>query len=94
VLIPLAVTIFVLKLVLSTLEAAAMPFVRPLLKTAPQFVLVLIAVAFMAVFIYLTGLIASHIIGQRVIRWGETVLLSPTSATGGGNRFFLACWKA
>jgi uncharacterized membrane protein len=75
VLIPLAVTIFVLKLVFSALEAAAMPFVRPLLKTAPQSVLVLIAVAFMAVFIYLTGLIASHIIGQKVIRWGETVLL-------------------
>lgn len=75
VLIPLAVTIFVLKLVFSTLEAAAMPFVRPLLKSAPQFVLVFIAVVFMVVFIYLIGLIASHIVGQRFIRWGETILL-------------------
>jgi len=75
VLIPLAVTIFVLKLVFSTLEAVAMPFVRPLLKTAPQFVLVLIVLVFMAVFVYLIGLIASHIVGQKVIRWGETVLL-------------------
>ncbi len=75
VLIPLAITVFVLNLVFSTLAVAAMPFVRPLLKTAPQFVLVLIAVAFMAVLVYLTGLIASHIIGQRMIRWGETLLL-------------------
>lgn len=69
VLVPLAVTIFVLKLVLSTLEAAAMPFVRPLLKTAPQFVLVVMAVVFMVAFIYLIGQIASHIVGQRLIRW-------------------------
>ncbi len=61
VLIPLAVTFFVLKLVFSTLEAAAMPFVRPLLKTAPQFVLVLIVLVFMAAFVYLIGLISSHI---------------------------------
>ena len=75
VLIPLAVTLFVLKVVLSTLESAAMPFVRPLLKTAPQFVLVVIAVVFMVTVIYLIGQIASHIVGQRVIRWGEALLL-------------------
>lgn len=75
VLIPLAVTVFVLRLVLSTLEAAAMPFIKPLLKTAPRFVLVLIAVVFMVVFIYLIGQIASHIVGQRLIRWGEALLL-------------------
>ncbi len=74
-LIPLAVTVFVLKLVLSTLESAAMPFVRPLLSTAPRFMLVIIAVVLMGVFIYLIGLIASHIVGQRVIRWGEAWLL-------------------
>ena len=75
VLIPLAVTIFVLKLVFSTLEATAMPFIRPLLKTAPQSVLVLIAIAFMTLFIYLIGLIASHIVGQKFIRLGESILL-------------------
>lgn len=75
VLIPLAVTIFVLKLVFSTLEATAMPFVKPLLKTAPQFVLVLISVIFMTAFIYLIGQIASHIVGQRMIRLGESILL-------------------
>ncbi len=75
VLIPLAVTVFVLKLVISALEGAAMPFVRPLLKTAPRFVLVIIAVVLMVAFIYLIGQIASHIVGQRVIRWGEAVLL-------------------
>ncbi|HAS81625.1 MAG TPA: hypothetical protein DCS43_02830 [Verrucomicrobia bacterium] len=75
VLIPLAVTLFVLKVVLSTLESAAMPFVRPLLKTAPQSVLVVMAIVFMVTVIYLIGQIASHIVGQRVIRWGEALLL-------------------
>jgi uncharacterized membrane protein len=75
VLIPLAVTLFMLKLMLSALEALAMPFVRPLLKTAPQSVLMIIAVSIMVLLIYLVGQIASHMVGQRVIRWGEAILL-------------------
>lgn len=75
VLIPLAVTVFVLKLVFSTLASAALPLGRPFFRDAPPVLLALLACVVMVLLIYLVGQIATHIVGQRLIRWGESILL-------------------
>jgi len=75
VLIPLAVTLFVLRLVFSALISFALPVVQPLLKDAPPIVLLSIALLVMIVLIYVVGQITTHIVGRRMIKWGESVLL-------------------
>lgn len=75
ILIPLGVTLFVLKLIFTSLEAMAFPFVAPLLQGLPHSLIVLIAIAMMLTVIYMTGQIATFFIGQRMIRWGESLLL-------------------
>lgn len=74
-LVPLAVTIFVLKLVLKGLTAFALPVMRPLLVELPEYLLVLLALAASVTLIYLVGLVTTHIIGRRLIQMGETLLL-------------------
>jgi len=75
VLIPLAVTLFVLNLFFTSLTAFVRPVMHPWVGELPEYVLTLIAFLVTAVLIYLVGLITNHIIGRRVIHWGESLLM-------------------
>ena len=75
VLIPLAITLFVLNLFYSSLTAFVRPVMHPWIGDLPEQVLTLIALFATVAFIYLVGLITTHIIGRRVIHWGESLLL-------------------
>jgi len=75
VLIPLAVTLFILNLCFSSLTSFVRPVMRPWLGELPEYILTLIALATTVVVIYIAGLITTHIIGRRLILWGETLLM-------------------
>lgn len=75
VLIPLAVTFFILNLLFSTFTAFARPLLRPWTDKLPNYILTLIALVVTVVLIYLVGVIATHLVGRRLIHWGETILM-------------------
>lgn len=75
VLVPLAITIFVLNLIFASLTAFVLPVLRPWLGKMPEYALTSIALVATVLVIYLVGLITTHIIGRRLIQWGEAVLL-------------------
>lgn len=75
VLIPLAVTLFILNVLLSSLAAFVRPLLRPWLGELPEYVLTLISLSVTLVLIYFVGLITAHIVGRRLIHWGEQLLL-------------------
>jgi len=75
VLIPLAVTLFVLNLLFSSLAAFVRPLLHPWLGELPEYGLTLIALGVTATLIYVVGLVTTHIIGRKLISWGETLLL-------------------
>ncbi len=75
VLIPLAITLFILNLFFSSLTAFVRPLMRPWVGELPEYILTLIALCVTVVLIYLAGLITTLIIGRRVIQWGEALLL-------------------
>ena len=75
VLVPLAATLFVLKLLFSSLTSFARPFVRPFVGDLPEYVLSLIAFFVSLLLVYLAGLITNYIIGLRLIAWCEALLL-------------------
>lgn len=75
VLIPLAVTLFFLRLFFSSLTAFARPFLRPWIGELNEYVLTLIALIITVAVIYSAGLITTHIVGRQVLHWGEKWLL-------------------
>jgi uncharacterized membrane protein len=75
VLVPLAITIFVLRIIVAALTGFVRPFLAPWRDDVPEHVLVLVAAVITILAIYFAGLIAAHIVGRRMIRLGETILL-------------------
>jgi len=75
VLIPLAITLFVLNLFFTSLTAFVRPLMNPWVGELPEYVLTLIALSVTVALIYLVGLVTNHIIGRRMIHWGESLLL-------------------
>ena len=75
VLIPLAVTLFILNLFFSSLTAFVRPFMRPWLDEMPEYILTLIALATTVLIVYVVGVITTHIVGRRLILLGETLLM-------------------
>ncbi len=75
VLIPLAVTLFILNLLFSSLTSFARPVMRPWVGELPEYALTLIAFLVTVLLLYFVGLITNHIIGRRLIHWGETLLM-------------------
>lgn len=75
VLVPLAVTALILKLIYDFITAAGLPFVRPWLGELSPAMLSLIAAVLMLVLVYLAGLAASFFTGRRLIEFGESLLL-------------------
>lgn len=75
VLVPVAITLFVLNATVRLLTSFVLPSLRTLPFDIPEAALTAIALAITVVFIYGVGLVATHIIGHRLIRWGERLLL-------------------
>ena len=75
VLIPLAITLFILNVLFSSLTAFARPILRPWTGELPESVLTVIALFVTVALIYIVGGITTHIIGRRLIQWGEAILL-------------------
>ena len=75
VLVPLAITLFVLKIILRALTGFVVPFLEPWMDDIPDYIVVTVALAMTLILIYLVGLITAHIIGRRLIQFGEAILL-------------------
>jgi uncharacterized membrane protein len=75
VLIPLAVTLFILKVLFNSLTAFARPLLRPWLGELNEMVLALIALVATVAGIYVVGGVATHLVGRRLIHYGESLLL-------------------
>lgn len=70
-LVPLAVTVFVLSLILRGTIGVLLPVLRPLTGDLPLFVVLPLALVVLVVGLYLVGSLASHVIGRKLITYGE-----------------------
>ncbi len=77
VLLPLAITLFVLKWGFAALTAFVLPVLKelPMLEELPGGVLVFIATILALLMIYLVGMFTTHFIGRRFINMGERLML-------------------
>lgn len=75
VLVPLAITLFILDLIVSFLTAFVLPLMRPWLGELHEYALTLIALLVTVLLVYAVGLVTTHIVGRRAIHWGERLLL-------------------
>ena len=75
VLIPLVITVFILRLLFNWLTAFARPLLRPWLGEVSETVLALIALVVTVAGLYVVGVVTTHFIGRRLIQFGEGVLL-------------------
>ncbi len=75
VLIPLAVTVFVLQVIYSALTGAMGPFLKPWAKKLPLWAADILSLVVMLALIYLTGWVATRLMGRKFIQWGEALLL-------------------
>ncbi|MEI6647396.1 MAG: DUF502 domain-containing protein [bacterium] len=75
VLIPLAITLFILNVILASLTAFVRPLLHPFLGEIPENAITLIALCVTTLIIYFTGLVTNHLIGRRMISLGERVLM-------------------
>lgn len=71
VLIPLAFTVFVVRLVLNVMSGVFLPVLRLAFDEVPQYVLVPISILGFVVVVFVAGLTAKLVIGRRLIRLGE-----------------------
>ena len=75
VLIPLAITLFILNVILASLTAFVRPLLHPFLGEIPENAITLIALFVTTLIIYFTGLITNHLIGRRLFSLGERLLM-------------------
>jgi uncharacterized membrane protein len=77
VLLPLVITLFILKLIFAALTAFVLPVLEelPILKDLPGGVLVVIAIILALLLIYLVGMFTTHLIGRRFINMGERLMM-------------------
>jgi len=75
ILIPLGITLFVIRFLYKLTAGAWMPFLRRILNGIPALALIFISVAGFCLMIYLLGLIGSLLIGKKLISLGESFLL-------------------
>jgi uncharacterized membrane protein len=75
VLVPVAITFFILNFILSFVTAFARPVLRPWIKELPDYVVTLIALVTTALIVYAVGQVTTHLVGRRLIHLGEKLLL-------------------
>jgi len=75
VLVPLAITVFVIRVLFKTMGSILAPVVKLLLGPLDDRVVLVIALVVFAVLVYLVGLITAHIVGRRLLALGEGIIL-------------------
>lgn len=75
VLVPVAITLFVLNLFFSFLTAFVRPLLRPWTGDVPEYVVMLLALAITLTLVYTAGVVTTYLAGRRMIHFGERVLL-------------------
>ena len=75
VLIPLAITLFILNIILASLTAFVRPLLNPFVGEIHENAVTLIALCVTTLVIYFTGLVTNYLIGRRMISLGERVLM-------------------
>lgn len=75
VLVPLAVTIFVVRFLVGVLASIGRPLLRIWMDDIPQLAVDALAFLMTLILIYGVGLFATHITGRRLVRFGENMLL-------------------
>lgn len=75
VLVPLALTFFVLNLLYKGFTGVILPFLAPLRGELPHYTIVVLAVVGTFLVVYTVGLVTTHFVGQRLLRFGESLIL-------------------
>ncbi len=75
VLVPIAITIFVLRLVFALLSGFLMPVLKPFVGDFPAWAVYLLAVASTLLLIYAMGSLTAFMIGRRLLNLAEQILL-------------------
>jgi uncharacterized membrane protein len=75
VLVPVAITVFILRLVFASLSGFLMPVLRPFVGDLPPWALYGIAVASTLLLIYAMGALTAFMIGRRLLNLAERVIL-------------------
>ncbi len=75
ILVPLALTFFFLNLLFKSFTGFTRPLLRLYLVNLPPYVLTALSVATALLIVYTVGLVASHIAGHRLIRFGESLMM-------------------
>jgi uncharacterized membrane protein len=75
VLIPLVVTIGVIRFVFNFTSGILLPFLDPALATWPAWARAALSLAILLVTVYVLGLVAAQAVGRRVLALGEAIVL-------------------
>ena len=75
VLVPLALTYFILAFLFKTFSGFMLPLLKPVTGDLPHYVVVLLALAATLTVVYLVGLITNHFLGRKLFRLGEAIIL-------------------
>lgn len=74
---PLIITLFILKLIFAALTAFILPVIAnlPALRECPRGLLIFLAILIALLLIYLVGLFTTHLLGRRLIKLGESLMM-------------------
>ena len=75
VIIPLVITIFIVKLIFNFLASILKPFVYLIFGHLPEWIIAVISIAVLLAFLYFLGVIVSHVVGRRFVVYCEQVIL-------------------
>lgn len=74
ILVPLGVTALVAKIVIEGVSGVLLPILNLIFEKVPDFVLVPVSILVFVVVVWLVGLMASYVIGRRIIGLGEAFI--------------------
>jgi uncharacterized membrane protein len=75
VLIPLVITLAVIRFLFNFTSGILLPFIDPALASWPAWARAALSLAILLVTVYLLGVIAAHVVGRRVLAMGEALVL-------------------
>jgi uncharacterized membrane protein len=75
VLVPIAITVFILRLVFASLSGFLMPVLKPFVGDFPAWAVYLLAVASTLLLIYAMGSLTAFMIGRRLLNLAEQIIL-------------------
>ena len=75
VLVPLWITVLVIKMVFTAMASVLQPVVQLAGKALPDYVVFLISVGVFVLLVYFVGVITAHVFGRRLVAFGEALIL-------------------